>query len=288
VTYSFGAVSYDFTSRARIMGIVNVTPDSFSDGGSFNDPGRAVEHALRLVDEGADFLDVGGESTRPGAVPVTPEEEAARVLPVIRALSARTGIPISVDTRNARVAEAALGAGACIVNDVSGLRHDPRMAGVIGEGGATAVVMHMRGTPATMQDNPVYGDLVGEITAFFREGVSLAAGAGVGQIILDPGIGFGKTPGHNLELLARLGEFASLGYPVMAGPSRKAFIGAILGLPVGERLEGTIGASVVAVLNGARILRVHDVRQVARAVRVAEAIQEHDGARQREPWNYSG
>ena len=278
--FTFGGVSYDLGARTRIMGVLNVTPDSFSDGGRYADPAAAVEQAVKLAGDGADFIDVGGESTRPGAAPVTTDEEIRRVLPVIEALPSRTGLPISIDTRNADVAGAALAAGASIVNDVSGLRHDPRMARVIGSHDATAIVMHMVGTPATMQADPRYDDLIGEITAFFREGLRLAADAGIRQVVLDPGIGFGKTAEHNLEILGRLDEFTELGCPVMVGASRKSFIGAILGLPVGERLEGTIGASVAAVMKGARILRVHDVREVARAVRVADAIVSRESARQ--------
>jgi dihydropteroate synthase len=269
VSYSFGPAAFDFGTRVAIMGILNVTPDSFSDGGSFSDAGRAVDHGLRLARDGADIIDVGGESTRPGAEPVDPGLELERVVPVIRGLSGKTPIPISVDTRNAAVAAAALDAGACIVNDVSGLRHDVRMADVIGSRGATAVIMHMRGTPETMQADPVYTDLIGEISEYFRSGIRIAADSGIAQIILDPGIGFGKSVEHNLEILGRLGEFSALGRPVMVGPSRKSFIGTLLGLGVGDRLEGTIGASVAAVMNGAAILRVHDVLQVARAVRVA-------------------
>ena len=270
--YSFGGLPYDLGARTRIMGILNVTPDSFSDGGRYTDRTTAVEHALEMAGEGADFIDIGGESTRPGATPVAPDVEIRRVVPVIEALAAKSGIPISVDTRNADVAERALGAGASIVNDISGLRHDPRMAGVVGTRGGSAVLMHMRGTSATMQDDPRYDDLIGEIRTCFLDSIRLATDAGIRQIILDPGIGFGKTTGHNLEILSRLGEFADLGYPLMVGPSRKAFVGAILELPVGERLEGTIGASVAAVMRGARLLRVHDVREVSRAVRIADAI----------------
>jgi dihydropteroate synthase len=273
--YTFGGAACDFGARVRIMGILNVTPDSFSDGGAHPDTASAVEHGLRLADEGADFIDVGGESTRPGAGQVDPREEARRVVPVIRELAAKARLPISVDTRNASVAEAALDAGAVIVNDVSGFTHDPAMAPLIGGRRATAVVMHMRGTPATMQDDPVYDDLIGDITIFFRNALQRAQDAGIRQVVLDPGIGFGKTAAHNLEIIARLREFAPIGRPLMVGPSRKSFIGAVLGLPVAERLEGTIGASVAAAMNGANILRVHDVRAVARAVRVAEAVMAH-------------
>lgn len=286
--YSFSGTRCDFGERVRIMGILNVTPDSFSDGGAHFDAARAVERGLALAGEGADFIDVGGESTRPGAAAVDPLEEARRVVPVIRELAARAGVPVSVDTRNASVARAAIDAGAVIVNDVSGLTHDPAMAPLVGASGATAVVMHMKGDPRTMQDDPAYDDLIGELNAFFREALRRAEKAGIAQVILDPGIGFGKTAEHNLEIIARLGEFAAFGRPVLVGPSRKSFIGAVLGLPVGERLEGTIGASVAAVMNGARILRVHDVRAVSRAVRVAEAVMAHGAIRQQEPWNYSG
>jgi dihydropteroate synthase len=288
MTYTIAGIPFDFSERVRIMGILNVTPDSFSDGGSYPDAGAAVARGLRLAEEGADLIDVGGESTRPGADPVDPAEEARRVVPVIRELAAKAGVPVSVDTRNASVAREALDAGAAIVNDVSGFTHDEGMARLVGERGATAVVMHMKGDPRTMQEHPEYDDLVGEVAAFFRESLRLADGAGIRQVILDPGIGFGKTPAHNLELLARLREFERFGRPLMVGPSRKGFIGALLGLPVGERLEGTIGACVAAAMNGARILRVHDVRAVSRAVRVAEAVMARGAIRHQEPWNYSG
>ena len=289
MTWRIGGVEIDFGARVRIMGILNVTPDSFSDGGAHPDTASAVEHGLRLAAEGADFIDVGGESTRPGALPVEAEEEARRVVPVVRALAAKTPVPISGDTRRASVARPSLDAGASILNDVSGLTHDPAMAPLIGERGATAIVMHMKGEPRTMQDDPRYDDLVGEVTAFFRGALRKAEEAGIRQVIIDPGLGFGKTPAHNLELLARLREFEPLGRPILVGPSRKSFVGALLGLPVGERLEGTIGASVAAVMNGARALRVHDVRAVSRAVRVAEAVLERGGGvRREEPWSYSG
>jgi dihydropteroate synthase len=288
MTYTIAGVPCDFGERVRIMGILNVTPDSFSDGGSHADAAKAVAHGLSLAEEGADFIDVGGESTRPGAEPVDPAEEARRVVPVIRELAAKAGVPVSVDTRNASVAREALDAGAAIVNDVSGFTHDAGMAPLVGERGSTAVVMHMKGDPRTMQMHPEYDDLVGEVTAFFREALRRADEAGIRQVILDPGIGFGKTPAHSLELLARLREFEHFGRPLMVGPSRKRFIGEVLGLPVGERLEGTIGACVAAAMNGARILRVHDVRAVSRAVRVAEAVMARGAIRHQEPWNYSG
>lgn len=255
------------------MGILNVTPDSFHDGGRHFSPEAAVERALAMAEEGADFLDVGGESTRPGARPVPPAEEARRVVPVIAAIVRRTSVPVSVDTRNAAVAAEALDAGAVIVNDVSGLRHDPRMAGVVAGRWAAAVVMHMRGTPETMQEDTRYDDLVAEVAASLREGVRLAEEVGVAEILVDPGIGFGKSAAQNYAILARLREFAPPGRPLLAGVSRKSFIGSALGLPPSERLEGTIAAAVAAALNGAAVVRVHDVREVSRALRVADAVR---------------
>jgi len=257
-----------------LMGIVNVTPDSFSDGGAFLDPDRAVEHALALACEGADVLDIGGESSRPGSLPVAEEEEIGRVLPVIRKLRPKTGVLISVDTMKSAVARAALDAGADIVNDTSALRADPAMAPLIGRSGAAVILMHMKGVPRTMQKSPHYDDLFAEVKAFLRERIGEAEAAGIGaeRIVVDPGIGFGKTAEHNLALLNGLDAFQDLGRPVCVGFSRKAFIGRVLGLPPGERLEGTIAAAVLSVGRGAHILRVHDVGAVARAVRVAEAI----------------
>jgi dihydropteroate synthase len=256
------------------MGIVNVTPDSFSDGSAFLNEDRAVEHALKLACEGADILDVGGESTRPGSLPVSEEEETRRVLPVIRKLRPKTGVLISVDTTKSAVARAALEAGADIVNDTSGLRSDPAMAPLIARSGAAVILMHMKGIPRTMQDAPHYDDLFAEVKAFLRDRVREAEAAGIvaERTIVDPGIGFGKTAGHNLTLLNGLDAFQDLGRPVCVGFSRKAFIGRVLGLPPGERLEGTIAAAVISVSRGAHILRVHDVGAVAKAVRVAEAI----------------
>jgi dihydropteroate synthase len=260
--------------KTWLMGIVNVTPDSFSDGGVFFDTDRAVAHGLELACQGADILDIGGESTRPGSFPVPAEEELRRILPVVEALRKQTAVLLSVDTTKAAVARAALGAGVDIVNDISALRLDPAMASVVGASGAGLVLMHMKGTPRTMQESPRYDDLMGEIGAFLSERVREAEAAGIspGRIVIDPGIGFGKTGGHNLTLLNRLAELEAVGRPICVGLSRKAFIGRILGLPPGERLEGTIAAAVLAISRGARILRVHDVGAVAKAVRVAEAV----------------
>ena len=256
------------------MGIVNVTPDSFSDGGAFLDPAAAIDHGLRLAGEGADILDVGGESTRPGAEPVSEQEEVRRVVPVVRELAARSGLPVSIDTTKAAVAEAALAAGATIVNDVSALRLDPRLGGVVARAGAALVIMHMQGTPRTMQQAPRYDDLVGEVIAELAAGIGRAAAAGVDpeQVLVDPGIGFGKSLEHNLELLGRLSELEVLGRAILVGPSRKAFIGRLLDLPAAERVEGTIAACCCAADRGAHVVRVHDVGPVRRALRVADAI----------------
>lgn len=258
------------------MGILNVTPDSFSDGGRFRDAGAAMARAEELAREGADLIDVGGESTRPGAEPVPTDEEAARILPVIRALKTSLPLPVSVDTAKPEVARAALEEGADIVNDVTALR-DPSMRAVVAESGAGVVLMHMRGTPRTMQDNPRYADVVEEVTGELEQAALAARSAGIAaeRIAVDPGIGFGKNLTHNLLLIAGLERLGRLGYPVLLGPSRKAFIGRILGgLPPEERGAGTAAACVAGLQQGARIFRVHDVRTVRHAVDVAEAIRQ--------------
>lgn len=259
---------------ALIMGILNVTPDSFSDGGRYHSPEEAVSRAEAMAGEGADLIDIGGESSRPGSEPVSAAEEIRRVLPVIERMAGRISVPISIDTTKSEVAKAALSAGARLVNDISGLRSDPAMAPLVAREGVPVVMMHMKGTPKDMQLQPEYRDVIGEIRGYFVERVKFARNQGIreDQIILDPGIGFGKTVDHNLEILARLGEFRSLGYPLLVGPSRKSFIGNILGLPVEERLEGTLGAAAAAILQGASILRVHDVRAVSRMARVIGAL----------------
>lgn len=258
------------------MGILNVTPDSFSDGGLFLDPERAVDHALRMVEEGADIIDVGGESTRPGADPIPLEEELKRVLPVIEELSQRTDVPISIDTYKAEVASRALEAGASIINDISGLHFDPRMGEVAAKYRAPVVVMHVKGTPKTMQASPHYDDLMGEIAAYLREGIRRAEEAGLPpeKVIVDPGIGFGKTVEHNLIILHRLGELSSLGRPILIGPSRKSFIGAVLDREVGDRLYGTLASVAIGVERGAHIVRVHDVKPVREVVDMVDAIME--------------
>ena len=255
------------------MGVLNVTPDSFSDGGRFLDPEAAVARGVQMADEGADLLDVGGESTRPGSEAVPAEEERRRVLPVIKRLSAEVGIPISVDTRKPEVAEAAVEVGATIVNDVTA-GGDPRTFEVARESGAGLVLMHMRGEPATMQQLTDYEDVVAEVRDHLARRVEAAAAAGVAPefLCVDPGLGFAKTEEQSLRLIRETDALLSIGRPVLVGPSRKSFIGWALDLPVGERLEGTLGAVAFAVSKGAHIVRVHDVRAAARAVRVTDAI----------------
>ena len=268
-----GPHTLDLAERVHVMGILNVTPDSFSDGGEFLRPTAAAEQARRMIDEGADIIDVGGQSSRPGSQPVSEDDELERVVPVIRKVREEWDGPVSVDTYRARVAEEALAAGATMVNDITAFSAEPRIAEVTARSGAAAVLMHMRGTPATMQQDTAYDDLMGELAFFLGAAVDRALAAGVGgdQIAIDPGIGFGKTTEHNLAILRRLPELAVLGRPILVGPSRKSFIGNVLDLPVEERLEGTLAAVAYAVVQGARILRVHDVRPTVRVARMVEA-----------------
>ncbi|MDP9401059.1 MAG: dihydropteroate synthase [Actinomycetota bacterium] len=255
-----------------VMGVVNVTPDSFSDGGRFLDARAAIAHGRRLAGEGAGILDVGGESTRPGAEPVAEAEQLRRIVPVVEGL-AGTGAEVSVDTTRAAVARGALDAGATIVNDVTALRGDPALAELVAERGARLCLMHMRGEPRTMQDDPRYDDVVDDVRAFLEERVAVAVAAGVAddRIWVDPGIGFGKTVEHNLELLRRLDELVALDRPVVVGTSRKAFLGRITGREPEGRLPGTIATNVLALARGAAVFRVHDVAPVADALRVAAA-----------------
>lgn len=256
----------------KIMGIVNVTPDSFSDGGLFLDPEAAIGHGLALLEQGADILDIGGESTRPGSEPVSEDEELARVTPVIEALSSRA--VVSVDTSKAAVAEAAIAAGAGIVNDVTALEGDPEMARVCAEGGVEVVLMHMLGSPRTMQEHPEYGDVVTEVTEFLLDRAAVAEQAGIERtkIWIDPGIGFGKTPEHNFALLGATAILVETGYPVLIGPSRKRFIGSLDGSSETERVGGTVAACLAAARQGARAVRVHDVGPVAQAFAVEREI----------------
>jgi len=254
-----------------LMGVVNVTPDSFSDGGRYLDPEAAIAHGLELAEAGAEILDVGGESTRPGAEPVSEEEEMGRVVPVIQGLQ---GSRISVDTSKAAVAAAALDAGAEIVNDVTALRGDPEMGALCAERDATVVLMHMLGEPRTMQDDPRYEDVVADVKAFLAERLEAAVAAGIDEdrVWLDPGIGFGKTAAHNMELLRRLGVLRELGRPLVVGTSRKSFLGKVDGSPADRRLGGTIASSVLAAAEGADVLRVHDVAEMRQALAVAAAV----------------
>jgi dihydropteroate synthase len=261
-------------SRPVLMGVLNITPDSFSDGGRYLDRVAAIRRAEELWREGADVIDIGGESTRPGSEGVSAEEELARVLPVIEAAVERVDVAISIDTTKSSVARAALRAGAEIVNDISGLRFDPELGALAAAEGAGLVLMHIRGRPRTMQERIHYDDLMGEIVAELGESVERALGAGcpADRLVVDPGIGFGKTAEQNLVIIDRLDEVGRLGYPILIGPSRKSFIGKTLGLDVGERLEATLAACVVGLVRGARIFRVHDVRAARRALDMAWAI----------------
>lgn len=262
--------------RTLVMGVLNVTPDSFSDGGRFFDRTAAIAHALEMVEEGADLLDIGGESTRPGAEHVPEDEELRRVLPVIEAVAAATEVPISIDTRKASVARKAVEAGASIVNDTGGEEADPGMPAVAAEMGAAIVFMHSRGTPATMRTLTDYSDVVTDVAAFLQKAAEDLQAAGVPResIVLDPGFGFAKTAEQNLELLDRLDEIVSVGYPVLAGTSRKSFIGAVLDLPEDQRVEGTSATVAWAIARGAHIVRVHDVRPITRVVRMCRAIRD--------------
>lgn len=262
-------------SRTHIMGILNVTPDSFSDGGLYADQTRALEHAREMVSQGADILDIGGESTRPGADPLTEEEELRRIIPIIERLSTEIAAPISVDTYKSSVARKALDAGASIVNDISGLRFSPDMTQVVADYGAAVVIMHIKGTPRDMQVNPVYRDVVGEIMDHLEKsaGIALKAGIARDRIMIDPGIGFGKTLEHNLTILERLDEFRGLGFPIVLGTSRKRFIGMVLDISEPkDRIEGSAATVALGIQGGARIVRVHDVGYMAKVARMSDAI----------------
>lgn len=272
-----GSRTITFDSRPFIMGVLNVTPDSFSDGGAFLTVAQAVRHARQMQDEGADIIDLGAESSRPGAQPIEEGEELNRLMPVLEAVRQAVSLPLSIDTTKAAVARRAIEAGASIVNDVTALRGDPKMAGLVAETGVAVVLMHMQGTPPTMQRAPHYGNVVDEVCAFLRERIQTALDAGIqaSQIILDPGFGFGKLQEHNLRLLAEFDAFTRLGHPVLVGVSRKQFIGNLVDRPVHERGYGTAGAVAVAVLKGAHVLRVHDVRAMKDTASVVSAISRH-------------
>ena len=266
--------SLDLDKRTYVMGVLNRTPDSFSDGGKYMSEESAVSYALNMARDGADIIDIGGESTRPGALPVDVNEELGRVIPVIKRLKALIDIPISIDTSKSHVAKAALENGASMVNDITGLKGDRDMAGVVARFDVPICIMHMKGSPRTMQISPQYDDLIGEIIASLRESIDLAAGAGIDEkkIIIDPGIGFGKTLEHNLKIIKELRRLTNLGRPILIGPSRKSFIGQILNSDVSERLTGTSSSVALAISNGANIVRVHDVREMVDCARVADSI----------------
>jgi dihydropteroate synthase len=275
IQWRVGPRTLECGPRTLVMGILNVTPDSFSDGGRFFDHERAVEHGLRMVDEGADLLDVGGESTRPGSDPVSVDEELGRVLPVVKRLVAETEVPISIDTRKADVAAPALDEGATIVNDVSAGR-DPRMFEITRATDAGIVLMHMLGEPKTMQDEPLYGDVVRDVHEYLGDRIDAADAAGIARdrIAADPGLGFGKTTAHSLQLMRSIDSFLDLGVPILVGPSRKSFIGdALGGVPVDRRREGTAGAVAWMAGRGAHIVRVHDVAPVVEVLAVVDAIR---------------
>lgn len=273
---SWANYSLDFSRKTYLMGILNVTPDSFSDSGLHFDASSAIKRACQMAEEGADIIDIGGESTRPGSEPLAIEEELRRTIPVIRALSKEISIPLSIDTYKSGVAERALDAGASIINDISGLRFDAGMAKVVSEYKVPVVIMHIKGSPKDMQKNPVYEALMPEIMDSLRQSILLAVEAGVSEdkIIIDPGIGFGKTFEHNLDIIHNLSELTLLEKPVLVGPSRKAFIGKVLGnVSPDERLEGTAAAVAISILNGADIVRVHDVKEMIKVAKVADAIK---------------
>lgn len=266
----------DFSKKTYLMGVLNVTPDSFSDGGLYLDKSLAVRRAHEMIEDGADIIDIGGESTRPGSESVSLEEEIARTIPVIEALAKDIKVPISIDTYKAEVAKRALDAGASMVNDISGLRFDRDMPEVVSEYKVPVVIMHIKGTPKNMQVDPSYEALIPEIMDYLRISIRLAVKFGIDEdkIVIDPGIGFGKTFDHNLDIIKNLHKFTLLEKPILAGTSRKAFIGKILGdAPASERLEGTAAAVAISIFNGANILRVHDVKEMVKVARVADAIR---------------
>jgi dihydropteroate synthase len=267
---------FDFSQKTYIMGILNVTPDSFSDGGQFFNKDRAVEQAFRMIEDGADIIDVGGESTRPGAAEVSVKEEIKRVVPIIKAITKQASVPVSIDTYKASVAEAAVSAGASMINDISGLRFDPEMPHLAAKSKVPVVIMHIQGTPKNMQRHPYYKALIPEIMDYLRAGISIARRSGISdeKIIIDPGIGFGKTVAHNLEIINRLKEFTGFEKPILLGHSRKSFIGNILdNAPAADRLEGTASAAAIGIFNGANIIRVHDIKEMARVARIADEIK---------------
>ena len=261
-------------SHTLIMGILNLTPDSFSDGGQFSDKNQATDYALKMIEDGADMIDIGGESTRPGAEPVSLDEELKRTISIIKSIRQQSDCLISIDTYKSPVAEAALDVGANLVNDISGLTFDEKMIDIVIARKVPVILMHMKGTPRSMQVDPHYNNVIKEICEFFKRKVKSAKNSGIldNMIILDPGIGFGKRLEDNFEIIRELKQICAMGYPILLGPSRKSFIGASLNLPVEERLEGTLASITVGIMNGANIIRVHDVKETLRAVKITEKI----------------
>ena len=261
-------------SHTLIMGILNLTPDSFSDGGQFSDKNQATDYALKMIEDGADMIDIGGESTRPGAVPVSVDEELKRTISIIKSIRQQSDCLISIDTYKSPVAEAALDVGANLVNDISGLTFDEKMIDIVVARKVPVILMHMKGTPRSMQVDPHYDNVIEEICEFFKRKVKSAKSSGISDnmIILDPGIGFGKRLEDNFEIIRELKQICAMGYPILLGPSRKSFIGASLNLPVEERLEGTLASITAGIMNGANIIRVHDVKETLRAVKITEKI----------------
>ncbi len=275
-----GEYTLELEQRTQVMGILNVTPDSFSDGGKYYDTERAVRRAREIAGEGADLIDIGGESSRPGAEPVSLEEERKRVIPVIKRLTRELDLPISLDTYKPEIAREALDSGACLINDISAAGN-AKLTSLVAQYKVPFIIMHMQGTPRNMQENPHYHSLVPEIISFLKERIKIAREAGVDlqNIIIDPGIGFGKTVEHNLEILNRLEEFKVLGRPILIGTSRKSFIGKVLGLPVQKLLEGTAATVAISILKGASMVRVHDVKQMVRVARMSDAVKKGEGFR---------
>ena len=272
--YKLGKSAFDLSSRSFVMGVLNVTPDSFSDGGKYLDPEAAVKHAIEMENDGADIIDIGGQSTRPGSLEISLDEELKRVIPVIKEVVKTVKIPVSVDTYRSVIANEALKYGAVIVNDISGFNFDKSMPKVIANHNATAVIMHIKGTPENMQTDIKYTDLIGEISAYFENASWTANVVGIKQIIIDPGIGFGKSTEQNLQIIKKLSSFKKLDSPIMVGVSRKSMIGKILGIDdVNDRLEGTIALNTLALVNGANIIRVHDVREGVRTARMFDAFR---------------
>jgi dihydropteroate synthase len=277
--YDFGIKICDFNERTFVMGILNITPDSFSDGGKYFDDNsnkvildKVIEDAVKMEKDGADFIDVGGESTRPGSERISIDKELERVIPVISGLKKNIKIPISIDTYKSEVAEESLKAGACIVNDISGFKFDKRMASITAKYNASCILMHIKGTPDNMQKSPIYENVVEEVYDYLKDSIGIAKANGIKQIIIDAGIGFGKTLNHNLELIRNLSRFKNLNCPLLLGVSRKSFIDKIYPAGIDERLEGTIAANTIGIMNGSNIIRVHDVRENVKAARVTDKI----------------